>query len=1258
MAFPTQVYANRHRLRQTIALAILVCLPAGSTVAAPAARPSPRSIAAEYVQTAWDTEDDLPQNSVTAIVQTRDGYLWVGTFGGLARFDGLQFTVFNSSNSPGLLSSRIVALHEDRHGVLWIGTEGGLARYERGRFTTLTSRDGLPHDTVFSLAEDRPGRLWIGTGQGAAVWDGTRLAAVALPRGANRLLVWAMAEDATGAMWIGTRGGIVRVRDADTAFFDFSAESATSGIVSLLADSKGRVWVGTTEMGLGRLESGRFVRVPLPGGLASYGWVRALAEDRRGHIWIGTGDGGVYRWRDGAVDQHATRDGLPHNTLRAIHTDREGNIWIGTDVAGLVRLRPRRAFPVQRGDRAGNESVVPIVDDGEGGLWVGATCGGVLHLRDGEVEVLDEKDGVPWPCVWALHRDPDGTLWVGTSGRGLASLKEGRATRFRASDGLASDSVSAIVRDRGGALWIGTNAGVSRLEAGRFQTFRRQDGLVHDDVRFIVQDRAGALWFGTVGGLSRLQGGRFANYTTAEGLSHNYVRAVHEDADGALWIGTYGGGLNRLKDGRFTHYGPDVGLFDSVVSRIIEDERGRLWMSGNRGIFHVSRAELNAFADGRVRSVTSVAYGTAEGMPTNETNGGGQPAGWRTPDGRLWFPTIRGVVAIDPTVSDDSPPVVVVERVVAGQQAVDFARPVTLGPRIRDLEFHYTALELGAPESVRFKYRLEGYDDTWVDAGARRVAYYTNVPSGPHRFQVIARNADGVWNDSGAAVAFAITPRFYETTPFFALCGTALLVLGVSTHRLRVAHLARRARSLERTVADRTAEVVEQRNALADAKQRLERSHDDLLAVLDRLRLGVVMTDGSGLVTFLSEAAERLLGTTEEDAAGRAWEQVLPLTAHDMGRVKAAAALPEVRRDKVPVQARTPGGRRYWMEIEIKDDPRQPNRRIFVLYDVSEVYDLRRVLDEKSTFVDLVGQTTAIQLVYKQIRDLARVDTTVLVEGETGTGKELVARAIHRFSARSARPFVAVNCAGLTESLLTSQLFGHVRGAFTGATADHAGFFESANGGTVLLDEIGGVPLNVQTNLLRVLQEREITRLGESRPRKIDVRIVAASNHDLTQEIAAGRFRADLLYRIRVARIHLPLLRERLEDIPLLVARFLEEWRATTGRPVPEVSSDVIDRLQQYQWPGNVRELKNAIESALIGAAGPILRLADLPPEVVAAGSPLSPPQAASPSEREAIVDALRRAGGNRTKAARLLGIARRTLYRRMEATGIQADLE
>jgi transcriptional regulator with PAS, ATPase and Fis domain/ligand-binding sensor domain-containing protein len=1227
-------------LRLSVALALIGCraVPAEES----------KKPATNYVHDVWTTKEGLPQNSITAITQTRDGYLWLGTFGGLARFDGVRFTVFGLGTSQDLKSNRVLCLREDREGNLWIGTDGGgLTRFSRGTFTTYTTQAGLPSNTVFSVYEDQAGILWVGTTEGLTRWKARDVTTYTTKDGLPGHHISSILEDRSGNLWVGTDEGVARLRGSAVV-----AYARRDGLLHpftwfIQQDRAGTIWAGT-EGGLARFTDGRFITYAA-GDRSSSGRVLSLLEDRAGTFWIASATG-LYRLADGILIEHTLNDGASLNRVRSLHEDREGNLWIGTDSSGLHRLKKAALITHSREDGLPADSVVPIVEDHDGSLWIGGVCAGLIRFQ-AETSTVTQITGPSVGCVWSLHLDRKGTLWIGDQTHGVTQFKNGKFTTYTTKQGLSPGAVFSIYEDREGSIWIGTAGGLSRFKDDAFTVYGAADGLLAAEIQFITQDRQGALWIGTKGGLSRFKAGTFTNYTTKDGLSHNFVRAIHEDADGILWIGTYGGGLNRYTDGKFTHYTTQEGLFDNIVSRILEDDHGNFWMSGNQGIFRAGRSDLNDFAEGKIRRITSIGYGVSDGMTTSECNGGGQPAGWKTRGGKLWFPTIKGVVAVDPNAVNPLPPLVAVEEVWMDQQSVKPWQPAQRPPGRGDLEIHYTGLSLLAPEKVRFKYQLEGYDQSWVDAGARRVAYYTNIPPGNYRFRVRAMNNDGVWNEAGAAFEFSLAPHFYQTIWFYGLVGVAVVFVGTAGHRYRLRRLVRRTQELETKVAERTTELVEEKNKLAQAKGQLEEANEDMLSVLNELRLGVAMTDEAGRISFLNEAAERLLEKTEDDVLGIRWEVMLGLSDQDRAQLERVAALPEEQRLKVPVHLRTDSGRRYWMEIEVDDDPRDPRRKMVFLYDVSELTDLRRLLDEKSKFHGLVGESRSMRLVYQQVQDVAKVEATVLIEGETGTGKELVARAIHSASPRKSKPFVAVNCAGLTESLLASQLFGHKRGAFTGAVADQVGVFEAASGGTLFLDEIGDMPPSVQTSLLRVLQEKEITRLGESLPRKIDVRVIAATHRELSQEVMAGRFRQDLLYRIQVVRIQLPPLRARREDIPLLVAWFLGQMRVAEEETVREVSQEAMQALVAYDWPGNVRELRSAIESAVVRCQGPIIRSADLPLLIASSVSPLSKIQ--HTPERQRIVDVLARTGGNRKAAARALGVSRSTFYRWLKDLGV-----
>jgi PAS domain S-box-containing protein len=446
----------------------------------------------------------------------------------------------------------------------------------------------------------------------------------------------------------------------------------------------------------------------------------------------------------------------------------------------------------------------------------------------------------------------------------------------------------------------------------------------------------------------------------------------------------------------------------------------------------------------------------------------------------------------------------------------------------------------------------------------------------------------------------------------------------------------------------------------------LAQNNEDMLAILNQTRMGVVMIDADGIVRFVSRTCEILLQTHQESLLGLAWEEACPFNADQKRELRALFSEQDESRKRLTAKLVLGHGREFWSDIEIRDDPRNTDAKILFLYDMTEVHDLRSRL-KTATGRQMVGNSKAMREMFELFDKFAPGDWTVMIEGETGVGKELIASGLHASSNRSDKPFIAVNCGGLTESLLTSQLFGHRRGAFTGAVTDQEGVFEAANGGTIFLDEIAEVPMAAQASLLRVLQEREVVRVGEVKPRRIDVRILAATNRDLAEDVAAGRFREDLLYRIRVARIRVPPLRERFQDVPLLIAAFLAEHRLSTHKPVNGVEPAALERLIAYSWPGNVRELKNVIEIAAITCSSQEIRVSDLPVEIQSApeGPPVAAPAVAPESApkilssmgdpREELLEALRQARGQRTKAAGLLGISRATFYRRLQEHGLDA---
>ncbi len=768
----------------------------------------PSKSIAQYGLDAWATRDGLPQNSVAALLQTRNGYLWMGTEEGLVRFDGVRFTVFSTRNTPAFRQNRIEALAEGSDGSLWIGTVDGLLRKRGDEFTSYGVADGLPNETILALLADPDGSLWIGTQRGGlACWKDERFVSVlSREQGLPSDMVTALARSRDGSLWVGTDDGLACVREGRIVSRTTTSDGLPANRVNDVVEGRdGEIWAATSG-GLALLSRGRVTVVTKSKEFSS---INALCLDRGGTLWTGTSRG-LSRVRGGAVQPFGGAGGPPHGVVVVcLLEDHEGNLWIGTDGDGLLRLRDAPIVTYGKRDGLTKDYVYAVLEDPHGIVWVGTRGGGLGRLRDGDVSVLTTREGLPHDVVSALAQGRDGALWVGTAGGGIARLKDGRVRVYAKKDGLSSNLIRVLLEDRHGALWIGTSGGgLDRLEQGRVTSFSEADGLAGDTVVDLCESRDGSLWVGTTTGISRFQDGTFTSFGEKEGLSYA-VRALKADPDGTLWIGTSGGGLFRMRGGRLSSVTARQGLYDDVVFAILDDGAGNLWMSCNRGIFRVARQELEDFFAGKRSAVTSAAYGEADGMKSAECNGGFQPSAWRGRDGRLWFATIRGVAVVDPKAIrvNREPPPVVLERIIVDGRNLGATAGQPFPPGSRSIELDYAGLSFVSSERMRFKYRLEGVDSDWVDAGQRRTAYYTKLSPGRYVFRVIASNSDGVWNETGASLPFSVRPFFWQTLWFYALCAAFVLLVAAAAFQFRVRSLRLREEDLKRRVAEEIARV-------------------------------------------------------------------------------------------------------------------------------------------------------------------------------------------------------------------------------------------------------------------------------------------------------------------------------------------------------------------------------------------------------------------------------------------------------------------
>lgn len=828
---------------------------------------NPEKAMTQYAHAVWETKDGLPQNSVHAIVQTRDGYLWLGTQEGLVRFDGVRFTVFDKRTVKEMKSNHVQALVEGRDGSLWIATTSGLLRRKDGEFSRYSTEQGLSHDFLTALWEDRDGALWIGSfGGGVSRWKDGRVTTYTTDQGLSSDFVWSICEGDDGSLWIGTNEGLNRFHRGRFTVYRAGRDLPGNVVWTIIRASGGGFWIGT-DGGLVRWHEGRQRSYARRDGL-SHPVVRALSE-HEGVLWIGTDGGGLYRLANGRFSSFTSRDGLSNDFVISLYEDREGILWIGTYGGGLNQLKEGKVTTYTTREGLSHDIVRCVFQSRDGSLWLGTNGGGLNRLRDGRVTVYTHKEGLADDVVLALAEGRDGTLWIGTNG-GLTRLRRGRFTTYTTQNGLSHNSIRALHEDRQGNLWIGTRGGgLNRLTDGKITAYRAEDGFPSDVVRAIYEAPDGSLWFATNDGLVQMTQGRFITYTTEDGLSSNTLLAITGDADGTLWIGTYGGGLNRFKEGKFTRYTTAEGLYDDVIFQILDDQDGALWLSCNKGIFRVRKKELDDFALGKLPRISFRLLTTADGMKSSECNGGSQPAGWRSRDGRLWFPTLRGAAVIDPIrlTLNPLPPPVVIEDLIANGDPVDFRQAIRLPPGKDRVEIHYAGLSFLAPDKVMFRYQLEGFDERWIEAGSRRVAYYTNLPPGRYRFRVTACNNDGVWNQVGATIEFSLEPYFYQTGWFYGLLSLLLLSVGVGVHRLRVRHLAARELALrmhERTLTLQR-EIAERR--LAEALVRA--TNQKLEALIQASPVAILALDLEGRVTMWNPAAERMFGWTEAEVLGK-----------------------------------------------------------------------------------------------------------------------------------------------------------------------------------------------------------------------------------------------------------------------------------------------------------------------------------------------------------------------------------------------------
>ncbi len=826
-----------------------------------------------------EAQAGLEQNPITAVMQSRDGYLWIGTYTGLLRFDGVHFTVFNPGNSRGLRNGRIIELFEDDLGAVWIGHETGeVTELKNGVFTPVQFKPSRPDASLIDMNTDARGDVWILHGNGSLYRLSDGLVLGNQPS-KSKAVAAVLARNDHGELWVAANGTVSQVQNDQLVPFKFDDGEQTNFYSTILPSHDGGLWTVRNGV-LQKWRDGKWVAIlGAPWGADA---PLSLVERRSGMLVVGTLKNGLFLLKPGFEPLQFSRgNGLSHDWVRSLCEDREGNIWIGTGGGGLNVLRERRARILNPPDHwQGRTLLATFIHGNE--AWVGTEGAGLYKydLLEKTWQNFGETDGLTNSFIWSVLQTSRDKLFVGTWDSGIFERGARNAERrnnsalpvpssaFHKPDALAEISapVTAFYEALDGSVWIGAGVGLHHYQDGKLIGFVGNDKLVLPDVRAITQSADGTIWFGMVGGgLGRLQNGAVKQFQKRDGLGSDFVQCLLAE-EKTIWIGTGDNGICRFKNEQFVTINSDMGLPNNVLCSLVDDGLGNFWLGTHRGISRVSKSELEDCANGRIKEVHCLTFGSSDGLPSEICSGGFQPNYAKTPDGSIWFPTAKGIVVVDPAEikTNHWPPAVVIENfVVEGQPTGNKTnyligtsppeKPLRILPGKQRFEVHYSALSFAAPSKVRFKYKLEKIESDWVDAGENRSVQFSYLPPDEYNFRVIACNNDGLWNETGASLAFTVLPYFWQTLWFriTTIAGGATLigftVLWITRRRLK-----------------QKMELIQRQRAIERERSRIARDiHDDLGASLTRITMLSESMRGE-LSGRVAENAEQVYRTARE----------------------------------------------------------------------------------------------------------------------------------------------------------------------------------------------------------------------------------------------------------------------------------------------------------------------------------------------------------------------------------------------------------
>jgi ligand-binding sensor domain-containing protein len=799
---------------------LLVVVPFLSGIAGPARGLDPGRAISQFAHRAWTKGDGLPQNSVLAIAQTFDGYLWFGTMEGLARFDGRDFRVYNVRNTPEFKVHHISSLLADQDSTLWIGTAGGGAlALKNGSFHPLKGEKAVSQAYITDFYRDSNGALWVASNMGLMLVQKDSVRRIfSTADGIPYTMAECVESAPDGKLIVTTKKGIFALEGDCFVPYQPLEQLQAHPLCMYVDRNSGELWLGTYQNGVFCLREGILTHYDVKDGLAS-NTVTRIFKDQRGSLWAGTLPGGLNRIVRGAVATYGSRDGLSGDEVTSLFEDREGNLWVGVSTGGVNRFVNSKFTTYKIGTTATQNMVWTLWEDRDGTVFAGNA--------EGEIHSLQGDKFRPYPGIknplegmaTSYCRDHAGSLWIGTS-KGLYRFSGGTAKHY------PIGYVRTLSEDGSGRLWIGLARGLYVFSNGKLEESALSPPAKEVDVRFVFEDRGKNVWIGTRGeGLLRapkpntgvmstdLKGLRRMWATGKEGFGSSWVSSIFEDADGTIWATGYNAGILVIQNDSVSILGFDKGIPEYALHNVIDDGLGNLWLSTNNGVYRASKDDVLRVLSGKIARLPYAAFGTSDGMTSDECNGGFFNSAFKGTDGRIWFPTVSGVIMVNPAVlsQNDVPPRVAIARVSVDRQDVTDLLNPELPPGEGDLEFQFAGLSFSSPDHVKYKFMLQGYNADWVDADSRREAYYTNISPGTYTFRVEACNADGVWSEAGASYAFTLAPHFHQTIWFYLLCALGALgvVAGVFVLYRRDQNRALDAAQLESKLAQAQLQVLE-----------------------------------------------------------------------------------------------------------------------------------------------------------------------------------------------------------------------------------------------------------------------------------------------------------------------------------------------------------------------------------------------------------------------------------------------------------------